>query len=117
MRIFVSLALGLVVTATAAQAQAGFVSRLSNIGLTQSDINVLNEAARSLYVAQSPRTGAKTQWENKETGARGQVDLTDVDGNCVSIRHIIRPLGADASAAFTNRRCKTADGTWQLAAQ
>ncbi len=107
----------LLFTTTTAMAQAGLYKRFSNIGLKQSDIDMLTATAEGMYVTSPAKSGATKQWENPETGARGQVETLDVGGNCVTVRHIIRVAGADESAAFASRRCQAADGSWQLSTE
>lgn len=111
-----SLILGLVLTLAAGTASANSIIRdLDRSGLTQDDLNMMMRGASDLYSAGQARVGASTTWSNPATRSQGEVEVTGVAGNCVTLVHRFRPRGAARAQDMRTRRCLT-DGVWLLSA-
>lgn len=88
---------------------------LADSGLSPQDFELLTATEKELYTPTVKPTGTKLDWSNPETGARGEVTLAAVRGNCVFIEHAIYPTDATKPVELKPQMCKAADGRWLLA--
>ena len=109
-------ALALIVAALSPRAEAiGLLEELGRIGLNNEDFEMAAEAAKGLYTSGTVQTGARTTWQNPETGARGEVEILESDGRCVLIKHLFRSGEHEIVRRVDVRRCRDADGAWKIA--
>ena len=67
---------------------------LADSGLSPQDFDLITSTEKELYTPTVKATGTKLAWSNPKTGARGEVKLAAVRGECVFIEHfIIKPFG------------------------
>jgi hypothetical protein len=105
---------GVAISITPAGA-TGYASMLNGTGLTPEDVELAQTAAQSLYTQTGVTAGAAQEWSNDQTGASGRVEVLQAGGSpvCVVYRHTTKAANAQATR-LDYRRCKTADGTWEL---
>ena len=110
-----SVAACAVVVLLAGPATATLGSILDDTGLTPADIEMATAAAETLYARSGVKPGDSGSWENPETGAKGVVEVTGVDGaaSCVSFRHLAEPASYPVRK-FDMKRCKDAQNIWVL---
>lgn len=89
---------------------------IAETGLTPQDFDILSDTARGLYETSTPVAGRTASWSNPESGSKGQVRLTAVEGNCVDIQHLVRAKAATKDREIRSRRCKDASGKWLMSA-
>ena len=111
---FVLCAAFAVVCAAAPAAAQGFLRQLERTGLTQEDVNVMVAAAAELYSNGGATVGDDTVWQNTETSAHGLAEITEVEGNCVSIAYRFITTRRSTMQTIEIRRCLE-DGRWVLA--
>ncbi|MFT4960550.1 MAG: hypothetical protein ACI92Z_001634 [Paracoccaceae bacterium] len=87
---------------------------LSDSGLSPEDFAIMTAQGATLFVTVTPRKGATTQWQNDATHSYGVVQLVAVQANCVLLRHLVHPNGAQKAREIRTRRCETSDGNWIL---
>lgn len=93
-------------------AEAKPLSRmLAQSGLAPEDITMMTAAADTLF-AGAPQPGAREDWQNTESGSRGNVQILSVGDGCAVLRHQFRPGGADRTQQVQNQRCRNAQGQW-----
>ncbi len=109
-------ALALVLAAAAASpvGAIGLLDELGRIGLNNEDFNLVAEAAKRLYTAEDVKAGAHTTWENPNTGAHGEVDILEVEGRCVLIKHLLQSGKQGQVRRIDVRRCRGDDGVWRI---
>lgn len=112
------LPIGVVMWVAMAAGQAGAESiakTISRSGLTQEDVNIMTRAGASLYTGGTARVGDDAIWSNPGTNSHGMVEVTAVEGSCVTLAHRFRPANRTRTQTFESRRC-LADGKWILSA-
>ncbi|MDU9005065.1 hypothetical protein [Sedimentitalea todarodis] len=88
---------------------------LADSGLSPQDFDLLSATEKQLYTPTVKPTGTELSWSNPETGARGEVKLAAVRGDCVFVEHFVYPKGATEPIELKPQMCKAADGRWLLA--
>ncbi len=88
---------------------------LADSGLSPQDFDMLLAKEKELYIPKVRKTGTTLSWSNPATGARGDVKLASVRGNCVVIAHSIYPRDVVEPILLEPKMCKSADGRWLLA--
>ena len=108
------LALPILIATFGEPAQADtLTTMLSKSGLTQADILLMSEKAAILYSRPNVSVGDKISWENTDSSARGTVEISQREGDCIIIRHVFETSASSAPMPMRFRRCKAADGSWQ----
>lgn len=111
-KLICAIAAALMATSVSAQPLSRM---LASSGLTPEDFDMMGNYAATLYERGSPQAGARAQWANAETGAKGTVTLEKFEGNCASLLHEAQSANANARAVqIRTRRCKNADGVWVM---
>jgi hypothetical protein len=87
---------------------------LSESGLSPEDFVIMTEQSATLYETGTPSWGSTTQWQNDDTRSYGVVELVEVQGNCVILRHFVHPKGVQKVRQIRMRRCKADNGNWIL---
>lgn len=88
---------------------------LADSGLSPQDFDLLTATEKELYIPTVKSAGTKLSWSNPESGARGEVRLAAVRGDCVFIEHLVYPKGGTEPIVLRPEMCKAADGRWLLA--
>lgn len=96
-------------------AARSIVDMMRRSGLTQEDVNIMTRSGATLYSGRSAVVGNDAIWSNPATRSHGMVEVTGVDGQCVTLRHSFRARGQQRTQELATRRCLT-NGTWQLSA-
>ena len=92
----------------------GLLDELGRIGLNNEDFNMASKAAERLYTAEGVKPGAHTTWENPRTGAQGEIEILEVEGHCVLIKHLLRSGKQQKVRRIDVKRCRGDDGVWRL---
>ena len=95
----------------AVQAQYSGID-LRERGLTKEDYAILSAAGEELYATGEPVVGSETGWSNPETGASGNIKLTDYDGRCVRLDYVINAPTKKNPSRLDWRLCRQDDGRW-----
>lgn len=110
-----ALALAILVLIGSAPLQANtLVKRLADSGLSPEDVEIMMDRALSLYGAGTARVGDRSDWRNDRSGTAGSVEVLAVEGNCVILGHLFTTAKTREAQGLRVRRCKAADGSWQL---
>lgn len=96
-----------------AQAQSVAVM-LGDSGLTPDDIKAVLAESEALYTNPEVQAGDKSTWQNEASGASGSIEVTGVEEGCVLITHIFETKEKAGQQRAEFKRCKRADGLWQL---
>ena len=100
--------------APAAQALANpVVQQLARTGLTQDDINIMVQEGSTLYASRRASVGDDAIWSNPATGAHGLIEVTAVQGNCVTVDYRFRANDRKRLQTVASRRCLS-EGRWVL---
>jgi len=117
---FVSAALAAVLIVGAglpAQAQLNPFSR-AGFELSQEDIDLLQAAAKELYIDESVAVGTVETWSNPASGNAGSVQLIQLFDHkgmpCRRLQHDIMVKKVANTFRYIFDRCKTPDGSWKL---
>ncbi|NOD77153.1 MULTISPECIES: hypothetical protein [unclassified Ruegeria] len=87
---------------------------IAEMGLSPADFEVVNATANTMLTSGTPSVGQERAWKNDDTGSKGTIRVQNVQGNCVSLQHIIQPEGGDQSREIRTRRCDDGNGNWIL---
>ncbi|MEO1000003.1 MAG: hypothetical protein AAFW69_05290 [Pseudomonadota bacterium] len=101
----------------AAPASAQLLNRLNDLGFGNEDYRLLTDAAETLYDIEDPQVGSETIWSNPQTNAHGTVELIAWDGECATVHHVFSASRTNEIYRADVKRCKSADGRWQLVAE
>lgn len=109
-------ALAVVIAAAVASPSGaiGLLEELGRIGLNNDDFGLASEAAERLYTAADVKPGARTTWQNPETGAQGEIEILEVEGRCVLIKHLLQSAEQEQVRRIDVKRCRGDDGVWRI---
>ena len=85
---------------------------IAETGLSPDDFALLTATADAMLDGGTPQVGDESTWTSTESGAKGQIRVRDVRGNCVHLQHFIEPANTDQIREVRTRRCQDADGNW-----
>lgn len=109
---FAAAALAATLMLGAGLAEAKPLSRmLAQTGLSPEDITMLSQATEALF-RPAPKTGARQDWSNPESGSVGNVRIMAIEGQCATLRHQFRPGSANRTEQIETLRCRDAEGRW-----
>ncbi len=88
------------------------------LDLTPRDIELLKDAAATLFANDQAEVGETVTWANPASGNSGSVSLVRLFEHqglpCRRLQHTIKQKGYADAAIYQFARCRTADGTWKL---
>ncbi|NNU82226.1 hypothetical protein HMH01_17455 [Halovulum dunhuangense] len=107
---------GLLFAAGAAQPAFAnpLLTGLARTGLSQADVDIMVREGAALYTRGDVQVGDDTVWSNPQTRAHGLVEVTAVAGDCVTLGYKFRTASRAGVQQYVSRRCRMADGRWQL---
>ncbi|OED46363.1 hypothetical protein AB838_20360 [Rhodobacteraceae bacterium (ex Bugula neritina AB1)] len=77
-----------VVALVAVSAEANSLSRiLAKSGLTPQDTDMMRQAEQSLLAEAGGGAGKQTAWNNPDSGAHGEVQVSSKEGDCLLLQH------------------------------
>lgn len=99
--------------AAAPLAAQGLGRQLARTGLTQADVDIMVAEGASLYRNGNAQVGADTVWQNAETDTHGLAEITQVEGDCITIAYRFKTTRQTSLQTVEIRRCLV-DGRWLL---
>ncbi|WP_161600848.1 RT0821/Lpp0805 family surface protein [Teichococcus oryzae] len=86
--------------------------------MTQTDIDLQRESARSLLEAEPAPIGRSRDWQNPETGARGRVTLLRTSQRqgapCRALRYVVVTRASANPVEMTFTLCRVGDDDWKI---
>ncbi len=87
---------------------------LGDSGLPPDDVKLMMAEAEALYTAPEAKPGDMGEWKNEASGAGGSIEITEIQDNCVLLAHVFETKEKAGPQRGEFKRCKRADGLWQL---